>query len=280
MQERWRARLQTVAAWTAQHGHLRARQTTGDEPEFNMGYWLANQRSQLGKRRLPDDRLHALDAQLPGWRPKELQHAPFERVCFREAKSDSKRQERMLATAAAVVAFRAAHQRMPRRDGDDLGRWLYDRRTEPMRLNAEVKRVLDVQLPGWRDEPEVLRERQEAWQQMLGRLQRFVSEQQRLPRYQETAEGTRVGNWMHTQKNLHRKQRLAPDRLRALDEAMAGWSAPQRRGPAKPRAPTQPSSSRASSRSTASALSPSAAPISSAYTSSRSSCSALGRAGR
>jgi len=97
-------------------------------------------------------------------------------------------------------------------------------------LNAEVECVLDVQLPGWRDEPEVVRERQEAWQQMLGRLQRFVSEQQRLPRYQETAEGAAVGGWLGTQKGLHRKQRLAPDRLRALGEAVPGWSAPQRRG--------------------------------------------------
>jgi len=94
-----------------------------------------------------------------------------------------------------------------------------------------VERVLDVQLPGWRDEPEVVRERQEAWQQMLGRLQRFVSEQQRLPRHRETAEGAAVGWWLDAQKSLHRKQRLAPDRMRALDEAVPGWSAPQRHGP-------------------------------------------------
>ena len=86
MQERWRARLQTVASWTGQHGHLPVQQTVSGKPEADMYQWLANQRSQLRKRRLPDDRLHALDAQLPGWRPKALQHAPFERVCFRETR--------------------------------------------------------------------------------------------------------------------------------------------------------------------------------------------------
>jgi len=78
------------------------------------------------------------------------------------------------------------------------------------RINAEVERVLDVQLPGWRDEPEVVRERQEAWQEMLGRLQRFVVGHQRLPRQKETAEVAAVGEWLHTQKALHRNQQLAP----------------------------------------------------------------------
>ena len=72
--------------------------------------------------------------------------------------------------------------------------------------------MLDAQLPGWRDEPEVVREQQKAWQQMLGRLQRFVGEQQRLPRRKEVAEGAAVGAWLDTQKVLHRNQQLAPDR--------------------------------------------------------------------
>ena len=229
MQERWRARLQTVAAWTAQHGHLPVQQTVSGKPEFDMYKWLAYQRGQLSRRRLPDDRLHTLDAQLPGWRPEALQHAPFDAICFQDSESESKRQEQMLATAAAVVAFRAAHQRMPRQPEDDLGHWLHRRRLDLSRrcLNAQVERVLDAQLPGWRDGPEVVRERREMWQEMLGRLQRCVSEQQRLPRFKETAEGAAVGRWLHTQKALLRRQRLAPDRVRALDEAVPGWSAPQ-----------------------------------------------------
>ena len=42
----------------------------------------------------------------------------------------------------------------------------------------------------------------------------------RLPR-QETAEGAAVGGWLNDQKVLYRKQ-LAPDHVRALDEAMPG----------------------------------------------------------
>jgi len=63
------------------------------DPEFDMGTWLTYQRSQLSKWRLPDDRLRALHAQLPGWRPEALQHAPCEVVCTQESKLESERQE-------------------------------------------------------------------------------------------------------------------------------------------------------------------------------------------
>jgi len=108
----------------------------------------------------------------------------------------------MLATAAAVVAFRAAHQRKPRtgegREEDEetrLAKWLSMRRRDLTRssLNSEVECVLEAQLPGWRDEPEVVRGRQEAWQEMLGGCSASCVSS---AGQKETAEGAAVGMWL------------------------------------------------------------------------------------
>lgn len=176
-------RLETIVAWTAQHGRLPSQEAIGGAPELDLGNWLYLQARQLTRRRLPDDRLRA---QLPGWRPYVLHHVPFNQICFQE--SDFETTQQMLTTADALVAFQPTHQRMPRcgktvRDAY-LGVWLRDRRGDlvRVRLNADIKVVLDAQLLDWRDAPEVVREQREAWQEMLGRVQQFVLQERRLPR--------------------------------------------------------------------------------------------------
>jgi hypothetical protein len=60
----WQRKLDQVAARLAASGHL-PRQTSGDEDEARLAFWLAYQRKHRGK--LNAEQIKVLDARAPGW---------------------------------------------------------------------------------------------------------------------------------------------------------------------------------------------------------------------
>ena len=114
VQVRWRLRLEQVVAWSAQHGGRHPKQGDADDREFGVGKWLRTQQKMLKARRLRDDRIRALDVELPGWRPAELLNAPMDKVSFQQTEYEAEARAQWHANLDAVVAFRAAHERLPR----------------------------------------------------------------------------------------------------------------------------------------------------------------------
>jgi hypothetical protein len=136
----WVARLNELSAFVQSHGVM-PRQRGGDETETSLGRWLHAQRGKVGKGTLDPRQRAALDA-VGDW--------DSDRRAEREAK-------RFPAQLIALAQFRARHKRWPtymnRTDDQEraLGVWLHTLRQAARdgRLPAQVREVLDRQVPGW-----------------------------------------------------------------------------------------------------------------------------------
>lgn len=116
-----------------------------------------------------------------------------------------------------IRQFQQQTGRLPRED-DPNGRWLRERRT--VGVTAAQGRVLDEELPGWRNRPK--RARAQSFEAHLKGLRRFVAEFGALPSQHEPhgifLSNCRAGAIV-----------LTPARIAALDEIHPNWRHERRR---------------------------------------------------
>ena len=231
LQAVWEERLTVAVRWFQLEG--RPPQMAAQEDGIKIGLWLQRQRMHLAARRLPDARIHALDATLPGWRPRRLRSLPIELVSFEQSPHEQEARAAFARGLDDVAAFIQARGRIPRGSvrlarGDEeqrLASWVHSRRYLLSRgqLSAEDEAQLDDRLPGWR-QSEVFKERDKRWQAVCAALLQFTQLHGRLPRTQEVHEGERVGLWLREQHDRCRAGTLSPERERALAAVRADWA--------------------------------------------------------
>lgn len=136
-------------------------------------------------------------------------------------------------------AEREGHARVPRRhieDGLALGRWVANQRQRRRDGLLPPGRVAQLEAaPGW--EWDVGRgSRRGSWQAAYALLRRYAEREghARVPKDHVEA-GRRLGQWVRSQRNLHRAATLSPDHV-ALLEAIPGWAWSVGRGHGQPRA--------------------------------------------
>lgn len=185
----WEDSFTAVRDFLAMNGRLPSR---GDDAERRLASWLYDQ-----SRRATDEQRAALTDALPGWEPVVVSWA-----------------ERH----AAVVEFRAAHDRLPESadtgDARALGVWLDNQRWN---ASAEARAILDSSLPGWHVSLE------DKWDARLDELAKHIAEHHRLPRQRTEGAEKALSRWVYKQRRF-----ADPARAARLDAAAPGWRGRQK----------------------------------------------------
>jgi hypothetical protein len=147
---RWRARLQELEAFLAEHQrrpHSPRNETDrGPGSEWALAHWLTSQRSEQRMGQLPMHRERGLDRVLPSWRLDD-----------RTIENEAHWRLRLVE----LLRFLADHGRLPKRaetPGDSensLAVWLRVQQAAHRAgtLDPERARWLDRQAPGWKPSP-------------------------------------------------------------------------------------------------------------------------------
>lgn len=128
-----------------------------------------------------------------------------------------------------ALEFQAAHDRLPRSDGDDveasLARRVADQRRAYGKGRMSVAKI--ILLDGLRDWASDTKQAKldDKWRTSLGLLTEFVASTGRLPRYKDYSSELEhvLGVWLHTQHQRRAENRLLPWRKAALDDAFPVW---------------------------------------------------------
>jgi superfamily II DNA or RNA helicase len=200
----WAAALAALRVFVAREGHARV---TGDHIEagIHLGLWVLNKRRDRRTGRLDRARAAELEA-LPGWT-----WDPFA--------------DDWAAGLAALRSFAAreghAHVPWDHVEGDlRLGRWVVKRRAEYTGERLDPVRAAELEkVRGWNWDP-----RTEAWVTGLAALRGFVAREghARVPS-NHVEDGLRLGSWVGSRRQDHKRGRLSPARAAEL-EALPGWT--------------------------------------------------------
>lgn len=185
----WEDSFTAVRDFLAATGRLPVR---GNNAERRMSAWLYDQ-----SRRATEEQRAALDAALPGWEPVV-------------ASWDERHK--------AVLAFRAAHDRLPEPadagDARALGVWLDNQRWI---ASGEARAILDSTLPGWHVSLE------DKWNARLAELVSHIAEYGSLPRQRSDVAEKALSRWLEKQRRF-----AGPARAARLDAAAPGWRGKQK----------------------------------------------------
>lgn len=200
----WEAHFVDLASWVNDHGH--ACPSDGDVVGgFDLGRWVAKQRSALRAGRLGDDRADRLRA-LPGW-------------------VDHEREAGWEAGFAHLRAWAGEHghaappQSLVLADGYGLGGWVATQRERRRRGRLPAGREARLEaLAGWEWSP-----RTDAWPAAYDRLVAFVEREghARVPD-RDDGSGFSLGAWVSFQRTQFARGLLGPERAAAL-ERLPGW---------------------------------------------------------
>ena len=204
----WERSAIIVGDSAASAGRLPSSHAGAGAEERRHARWLRHQRELARAGALRRWRAEWLDLHLPGWQ------RPLDR--------------RWRAQAVGVASYRVEHGRLPSMNATDgdvrrLGNWLHAQRR--LRRAGELESLrgmwLDLNLPGW-DDPT-----SEAWYSNAKACALRATAEGRLPSgTTDTADEQRLAGWLRSQRSAARNDRLAPERLDWLDEAIPGWDQP------------------------------------------------------
>jgi hypothetical protein len=178
----WSARYEELVAFHAEHGTLPTRATP-------LGSWVHNERN--ARATMAPERKAKLEA-LPFW----VWHT------FDDAWD---------ANYAALIAYHAAHNRIPRAKEGRLGTWVVTQRSIRASMDEQRKAKLDS-LPWWIWR--VMADWNERYQELIA----HYAEHGRLPHFEDTRG---LGHWVCKQRA--RRGYMSEDRKQKL-EALAYWS--------------------------------------------------------
>ena len=195
--DRWRVRYEDLVEFKKEHGHCRVPCVYKKNPQ--LGAWVHNQRQVNRKGKLAPERKRRLDDLGFVWRFKSY---------------DDERWEKMIRQ---LNEFKEEHGhcRVPYRykKNPELERWASMQReaNRKGKLAPERKRQLEELGFVWS------RSCDEKWDEMFRQLKEFKKEHGhcRVPyRYKKNP---KLGTWVHNQRQVNRKGKLAPERKLRLD---------------------------------------------------------------
>ncbi|QIS23726.1 DEAD/DEAH box helicase [Nocardia terpenica] len=206
----WWEGFEHARRFHAEHDNLLVPRTYVMDDGFDLGSWIARQRSEKARDMLPQDRIDQLTAIDMVWSITELEY------------------QEMLA-AAREYKRRNGHLQ-PSKSGDDqkLHGWLRWQRRQHARGNLPPEKLaalteLGVRLDHDPDGP---------WREGLTHAREFREQHDHLnvPTGYRSPDGYPLGKWAETQMSYYRKGILAPDRVEELksvgmvwDKTLARW---------------------------------------------------------
>jgi superfamily II DNA or RNA helicase len=226
LEEERRRRLEAVPGWTwtvlddawedgfvrlesyvKQEGDSRIPARYRDADGFQLGGWVARQRSVYQWGTLEEERCRRLAA-LTGWTWNPIDDTWEDGLARLQS-----------------YAQREGHSRVSKRhrdsDGFLLGQWVSNRRGEYQRgtLEEERRRRLEI-LPGW-----TWTALEDAWEDGFARLEGYCRREgdSRVPKRHRDADGFQLGRWVVRQRGEYQRETLEDERRRRL-EALPGWT--------------------------------------------------------
>jgi len=198
--------LERLRVYVAREGHARVPFTYKDDTGFNLGSWVRSRRKQYLEDTLSPERIETL-VELPGW-VWDVIEAQFEEG---------------LQQLRAYVE-REGHARVHKDYTDEmnfsLGSWV-DRqryRFKNDKLSPERIKVLE-NFPGWIWAP-----RETNFENGLARLKSYLARERdvKVPSHYKDEKGFSLGGWVENQRSRFKKDKLPPERIKALEE-LSGW---------------------------------------------------------
>jgi hypothetical protein len=191
----WEGYFDKLAAFRRAHGHCEVSQRFKDDPR--LGEWVARQR-QLWKR-----------GELASEKQRRLEKAGF---AFKAFDARWARQ----CGELAQYQVRHGHCRVPD-DGTPLGRWCESLRDQARSGALAPSRRAQLEALGFCFYPARAR-RQAFWEARLAELARLGAELGHLRLRPTQVRDWRLRSWIVTQRHLHARRRLDPERERRLLE--------------------------------------------------------------
>jgi len=199
--DNWNSAFQQLKKYIAVTGLARPPQLFKSQDGFNLGTWVANQRSSRDS--LTTERVELLES-LNGWSwnlAVDEWNEGFNRLRVFASKN---------ASATPRVDYRA-------KDGYPLGSWARLQRNNKSRLTSERVAALES-LVGWSWDPYA-----DQWQTGFDALKEYVAltGHARPPYGYKAVDGFRLGQWVASQRASETE--IRPERI-ALLESLSGWT--------------------------------------------------------
>jgi superfamily II DNA or RNA helicase len=202
--DQWEQGFSRLLDYVERHGYAHVPRTSTIDG-YKLGLWVVNQRAKHSKGTLDPDRVGRLQ-DLSGW-----SWDPF-----------ADRWEEGFGHLLKYVELHG-HIRVPASyifDDHKLGQWITMQRQEHGKGKLEAarqRRLADV--PGWTWDPVA-----DLWEEGFSRLVGYIEHHgNALVPQTYSFDGYQLGPWVGTQRRMHAKGTLEPDRQRRL-QALSGWT--------------------------------------------------------
>jgi superfamily II DNA or RNA helicase len=201
----WERGLLAASAYRAANGDLRVPQSFVDEQGFRLGAWVAERRTERRRAKLSSERIAALDALGMVWDPRGggWEQGLSASRAYRKARGD-------LDVPRSFVT----------EDGMQLGSWIRARRNERSSGKLPEERIAALDALGM-----VWEAHDESWRRGLAAARAYRESHGDL-RARATfvdAAGFAIGAWLDRQRQLRKSDKLAVERIAALDEIDMVW---------------------------------------------------------
>lgn len=219
--EAWSKMLDRLIAFHAEHGHALVPQLYPHDQK--LGWWVTTQRRNRRKGRLTTAQIGALDRLGFNW-------SPFGSV------DSSDRWQGMLA---ALKAFReqAGHCRVPAgwKENPQLANWVAVQRRQNKHAALDARRIAALDEIGFewrvkRASTGIVRyhaapipKGEDQWEAMFQALLQYKQAHGDCLVPQRWKESRGLAEWVSNQRIAYNRERLAPDRVRRLDEIGFEW---------------------------------------------------------
>lgn len=204
--ELWMTAFEHARKFHVQHGHLDIPQAMLAEDGYRLGVWIGWQRRAHHAGKLAPERMAALDELGMVWNPSRT---AWERG-YDEAVAYHDRHGHLAVPAGHTTP-----------SGHKLGTWIVRQRKlfENKKLTAEQVTMLDEAGMIWRP-------LDHAWQQAYQHACAFRERNGHLDVIAtfKTGDGFRLGNWIINQRQAHRDNQLAADKVKALEDLGIVWN--------------------------------------------------------
>lgn len=191
----------------ARHGHLNPTADYVDDTGYKLGGWVAHRRNERRAGHLPADRIAMLDQLGIIWEPHE---AAWQ------------------AQYQVVREFYERHGRLETRDRT-INRWLSLQRTLFHKGKLPQHRIDALNALGMRWEQKAWMS--DGWEKGLAAARAYHAQHGTLAtcRKNQEQDGFPLGSWLNSRRVEKRKNRLSPDKIKALDELGIVWEPKSRR---------------------------------------------------